>query len=413
MGSDRVPWLRLLVLPRPGIHASCDSARPISTNEPIDLQTMSRRKRTLNDVSVDQRRRYRRAGIGARRRARRETWTFVRQRRIWLVVLGMITLLVTTVLGAGVLQEAVVGRPMAAWWTPFLLGLVLGAFPCLVWGALTSADGSASWRIGAQAEQWTAEELEGLGPSWRIEHNVPFPGPSHVVDVDHVAVGPHGVLAMETKWTSHAVDLGARRLAPEVAKAIEQARANAGRVRGLLRRVNVATDVIPVVVYWGPKVTPPPISVRREDGVRLVAGRRGSEWRPLLSLDRLDEADIDRLASRVRDWRAEHEEIGVRVAVAARLRHADRLGRVSIGLAMLMVILLPLSRASDFIDDTLRLGGGGLAASVILLPPVTGLAAAAYLWLARQLDPEVAWIRRLAPLGVWSAGFVGLVLATP
>ncbi len=251
-----------------------------------------------------------------------------------------------------------------------------------------------------------------MGPLWRIEHDVPFPERNYVVNVDHVAVGPHGVLAVETKWTSHAIDLSARRLAPEVLKAIKQARDGAGRIEGLLRRTDVATKVIPVVMYWGPNVTPPADPVRRQDGVRLVAGGRGSEWRSRLSLDRLDEADIDGLASRVREWRVGHEDNGVRIAVAARLRHANRLGRAGIGLALLMAVLVPLSRASDFIDAVLGLGGSVLAVSVTLVPVVTALAAAAYVWLARQLDPEVPWIPGLIPLGAWVAGFASILLMT-
>ena len=68
---------------------------------------------------------------------------------------------------------------MSSWWTPFVFGLGLGAFPCLVWIAVTSADGSATWRIGADAEAWTAEELRGLGSSWHIEHAVLFPELGH------------------------------------------------------------------------------------------------------------------------------------------------------------------------------------------------------------------------------------------
>jgi len=60
------------------------------------------------------------------------------------------------------------------------------------------------------------------------------------------------VLAVETKWTSHAVDLTARRFAPEVKKAVRQARDNAGRVSGLLSRVDATTTVIPVVVTGAP-----------------------------------------------------------------------------------------------------------------------------------------------------------------
>lgn len=314
--------------------------------------------------------------------------------------------------GGEALQQALGSRPAGSWWTPFFLGLGLGGLPCLVWIAVTSADGSAFWRIGAEAERWTAEALDGLGPSWRIEHDVPFPELGYVVNVDHVAVGPHGVLVVETKWTSHTIDLGARRLPAEVVHALHQARDNAGRIDGLLQRVNVPTTVIPVVVYWGPHVTPPAEPVRRKDGVRLVAGGHGSEWLGLLSLDRLDEACIDRLANRVRDWRVEHEDDGVRTAVATRLRHADRLGKVAVGLAVLMVVLTLLSRVSDLVDRTLGRGGVTLAALVTLLPLVAALAAGTYVWLARQLDPDVPWIPRLIPIGVWSLGFAALLLAT-
>lgn len=77
-----------------------------------------------------------------------------------------------------------------------------------------------------------------------------------------------------------------------------------------------------------------------------------------------------------------------------------------------MLVLLLLSRASDLIDTTLGLGGSVLALTVLILPVVTALAAAAYVWLARQLEPEVPWIPGLIPLGAWAAAFVGIVLAT-
>ena len=77
-----------------------------------------------------------------------------------------------------------------------------------------------------------------------------------------------------------------------------------------------------------------------------------------------------------------------------------------------MAVLVPLSRASDFIDAVLGLGGSVLAVSATLVPVMTALAAAAYVWLARQLDPEVPWIPGLIPLAAWGAGFAGILLAT-
>jgi hypothetical protein len=334
-----------------------------------------------------------------------------------LALLGATALVVSVAFGADAMDELLLGRPAASWWTPFVIGLGLGALPCLAWIAVTSADGSVSWRIGAQAEQWTAAELDALGPSWLVEHDVPFPERAFIANVDHVAVGPHGVLAVETKWTSHEVDLGAPALAPEVERSIRQARAGAGRVRGLIRRIDHGAEVIPVVVYWGPHVIAPASPFRRVDDVRIVAGGHGAEWRPRLSEARLDSDAIDKLATRVRDWRVTQESKTVGFAVGSRLRHAERLGWVSIGLALVMVGLLPLSRASgpvgEIIDTTFRVGGSALAFSVLLMPLVAALGSAVFVWLARQLDPELRWLPRLAPLGAWILGFAAVILATP
>jgi hypothetical protein len=330
-------------------------------------------------------------------------------------LLGATVLIAAVAFGANALDEALFGRPAASSWTPFVAGLGLGALPCLAWIAVTSADGSASWRVGAQAEQWTARELDALGPSWIIEHDIPFPERTYTANVDHVAVGPHGVLAVETKWTSHEVDLRARRLAPEVERAVRQAQASAGRISGLIRRVNDQVAVIPVVVYWGPHVIPPPEPVRRHDGVRVLAGRQGAEWRCRLGDTRLAAADIDRIAARVRDWRIEQEARTVGIAIAARLRQAHRLGRLSVGLALLMVALVPLSRVSgsagDFVDTMFRIGGRPLALALLLAPLITGLGSATLVGLARQNDPELRSVPGFVPLGVWIVGFVGLIVA--
>ncbi|HWI03830.1 MAG TPA: nuclease-related domain-containing protein, partial [Acidimicrobiales bacterium] len=269
---------------------------------------------------IDQRRSDHRAGIGARRVAADRTWVAMRRPRVWLGGMAAMAAAVGVVLGTASVQEAVTGRPMASWFVPFVLGAALASFPCLAWIAITSVDGSATWRIGADAEGWTADVLRDLGPDWRIEHTVPFPDRRHVVDVDHIAVGPYGVLVVETKWTGQAVDLSRKRLAPHVVEAMEQVEGNAGRVQGLLRRVNTGVPIIPVVVYWGPNVVPPAGAVRREGNVRVVAGRRGGDWGSLLSRDRIDARTIDSVAERVRSWRVEQEQKTLGVAVAARLR---------------------------------------------------------------------------------------------
>lgn len=338
----------------------------------------------------------------------------LRRPRIWLAGIGTMIALAGAVLGTASVQSALGGRPMASWWTTFLLGVVVGAFPCLLWVTVTSVDGSATWRIGADAEGWTAAALRGLGPAWRVEHAVPFSERRHVIDVDHVAIGPHGVLVVETKWTGHDLDLSAKHLPSEVARAIRQAADNAGRVRGLLSRVHASVDIIPVVVYWGPNVTPPSTQVRREAGIRLVAGEGGADWRPLLSRDRLDPETIERLVERVRSWRAQQEEKIIGAAVSARLRSAEKLGRTCVGLVALMVCLGAASRLPGVLGqrlDTLFQAGGALAVAALVFAPLTvGLSATAVVWSARRLNPDVSWRPHVLPLSLWTVAFLGLIL---
>jgi hypothetical protein len=341
----------------------------------------------------------------------------MRRPKVWLVGIGAMAAVVAIILGIAAIQEELTGRPAAAWFTPFFIGAVIASFPCLAWIAVTSADGSATWRIGAEAEVWTAEALRGLGPDWRIEHAVPFPERNYVVDVDHVAIGPYGVLVVETKWTGQAFDLSQKRLAPQVTQAMEQVDDNANRVRALLRRVNSGVPIIPVVVYWGPNVIPPSTPVRREGDIRLVAGKQGDDWRVLLSRDRMNRDVIDRLVDRVQGWRVEQEQHAIGGAVAARLHSARELGRACLGLVGLMVALPAIGHTSgpagDALDSMFKTGGAPAVATLLFLPLAVGLAGMARVWAARRLDPGIPWRRHLLPLGLWVAGFVGLMLAAP
>lgn len=101
--------------------------------------------------------------------------------------------------------DLVGGRP-SSFVTGFVMGVGVACVPFFLWTAITSVDGSWSWRVGADAERWTAEELARLGPARQVEHHLVFTGKRQgkrwYSDVDHVAVGPPGVLAVSTKWTA-------------------------------------------------------------------------------------------------------------------------------------------------------------------------------------------------------------------
>ena len=62
-----------------------------------------------------------------------------------------------------------------------------------------------NWQVGAEGERLVAAELEALiGDGWRILHDVHWPGRPKA-NLDHVAVGPGGVLIIDTKnWSGSA-----------------------------------------------------------------------------------------------------------------------------------------------------------------------------------------------------------------
>jgi hypothetical protein len=87
------------------------------------------------------------------------------------------------------------GHPGFGW---FLGGVLVGALPDY-FSTFLITQGVAQRQMGGDAEELTAEELEALDRRvWRVFQDVPV----RYGSVDHVAVGPGRVCAIETKWTS-------------------------------------------------------------------------------------------------------------------------------------------------------------------------------------------------------------------
>jgi hypothetical protein len=124
---------------------------------------------------------------------------------------------------------------------------------------------------GTQAEGWSTAELLRLeAHGWRVINDLP----AGFGNIDHVVIGEHDVLAVETKviddspWLDEAVD-----------RACIQAKRGADRIRLVLRQHRV-TDVrvIPAVVQWGIGVGSRP-SVEVRHGVRVLSAAHAAEWR--------------------------------------------------------------------------------------------------------------------------------------
>jgi hypothetical protein len=214
-----------------------------------------------------------RAGQWARGQVRQRQWRFVRRRWRVLAVMVAVAAAATAALTAFLHSD-------------FQRGFVIGAAFAGTSGALTvlvmQAAGTAPTSMGATAEQWTASELRPLRRAgWRIINHVAL----QKWDIDHVLVGPAGVIAVETKWSAGGWTLDPRD--PRILHAADQVRKNA-RDLSLwhpLRSLGVHS-VASVVFLWGesqPDAPPKPTTPYQLGDVQLVLGLDAARgWRSMV-----------------------------------------------------------------------------------------------------------------------------------
>lgn len=186
----------------------------------------------------------------------------------------------SVILGVGVWVE-----PLPVWTRAYELGaltvLAIGGQVLVVYiGA-----GLHSRQLGRMGEQATAQAVlswRRKRKGWHLVNGLSF---DRHGDVDHVLIGPGGVFAIESKWTSSPCWLtetgltGFMRWDPT-----EQARHGARKIENLLRygRDQLDLKVVPVVVLWGAGVPRIPGGHRYIDGTLVCEGRNRRGWLPEL-----------------------------------------------------------------------------------------------------------------------------------
>jgi hypothetical protein len=177
------------------------------------------------------------------------------------------------------------------------VGILLGA---LLWlgHVLYVSLGLGHRSMGADAEEWTAAELGKLDHRWEVFHDVPLARSN----VDHVAIGPGRVYAIETKWTARSdVDRFLK-------GATWQAARQATELAAELRTRGAGREVRPLLVVWGPgmadRLGEKPQLVNK---VPVVAGHHAAVWRERMT-GALDRLEADRPATQaLLALLAEHE----------------------------------------------------------------------------------------------------------
>ena len=214
-----------------------------------------------------------RAGRWARTEMRRAQWEFVRRNLAFLT--------------AGAALGAVATAAMA-WLAPteFWSGVAVGAGAVFTVGGLAFTvvmlTGTATWAMGATGEAWTSTELRPLRRhGWKLLDHVYY----RYGDVDHVLVGPGGVVVVESKWSADAwaVDAPDSR----ISNALRQVRDNARDIRLVVPELRHRDGAVrPVVFLWGGTRTG---GGRRTEPVRLddvdvvVGSTAANAWRDDLS----------------------------------------------------------------------------------------------------------------------------------
>jgi len=191
-------------------------------------------------VEIDRRRRRalaseKRAGSWLHRRAVEQQYRFLRENpRVFLVAGGLYLAWLPLVW----LQPG--------WIRGFLLGASSATVVWLVVLLTWQMSGVGHLQQGELAEQWTVQELRPLtqNEGWHLVNHVLF----RPWDIDHVLVGPVGVVVVETKGGNS--DWTERRHEPRIRDATRQARENAGDTRRFVRPDIGAAPVYPVVTLW-------------------------------------------------------------------------------------------------------------------------------------------------------------------
>ncbi|HVE45306.1 MAG TPA: nuclease-related domain-containing protein [Acidimicrobiales bacterium] len=220
-----------------------------------------------------------RAGRRSFQEAKRIRRLFVRENAKSLSVLGVFVVIIAI---AVVLVEVLVLRSKAGAW--FAAGAATAGMGWAVW-YLLEFDGSRRLRDAGRAEQLTSGLFRKLSDGgWYVVDHIEFAG----FDVDHVAVGPAGVFAVETKHTNVPWKVTPAGLEGPYRDPVFQARENSRKIRLLLKSEGVSVPVTPALMLWGRGAPRLDAGCTVIGDVAVVNGNQVDEW-----LSEFPEAQLD------------------------------------------------------------------------------------------------------------------------
>lgn len=192
------------------------------------------------------------------------------------------------------------------------IGFLTAALLGIIFWMLFVSSGSYGWYLGKLGEEATAEAV--CGPSrrrqgWRLVNGLAFGG---IGDVDHVLIGPGGVFAIESKYTTSPCKLtddGVDGICGR--EPVAQALRGAEKVQKMLRHGPGRFDVTltPLVVIWGRG------RITFAEGCELVSevlvcdGPQSDRWLEHLPRATLDQATVDAIERELLAYLERHEVV--------------------------------------------------------------------------------------------------------
>lgn len=189
-----------------------------------------------------------------------------------------------TVMRSGFQRGILVGASVvgAAWWIREMARIL-------------AAGAEREWK-GASGEEFTAAALRPLRRhGWRVVHDLEYPG---VGNVDHLLVGPGGIIAIDSKYTTQELWVTPKAIGGSHSNFIGQAKFAASLAERALKEVGLGhLEVEPALVFWGPgapEVQGGHIMVQK---TLILSGPSEAAWRRVIR-DRvqvLDQKTIDKV----------------------------------------------------------------------------------------------------------------------
>jgi hypothetical protein len=177
------------------------------------------------------------------------------------------------------------------------------ALLAMFWALKSQLAGTYHLESGLEAQSWTSTDLKrALGRGWYVIDNISFGG---MGNVDHVVIGPGGVLAVETKYTDSSLE--SRRGRETVAEWVAQSHEMARHLRLMLRsNYGHMVQPTPIVITSGTELLKLPADlegsavVRRRHVKQLVRS-----WQEATAV--LGRQEIENLRAALVDFKGKRE----------------------------------------------------------------------------------------------------------